>query len=1538
MINQEEEPVIYNRKDDSLVNKLPKDLSLMPNNTDKISEDQKISSFKSNNSGLKLTNSIKKKNTNNSLSFRETFSFKNSKISKTNSKVKHKSILNSNNPSFAIHSQQIFDQTSLAGSETINNQNKTSYMENSYSDANEFIENSESSESDDNEKLKIKKKKKLYKKLEDILNKVKKKKRFDYNDIVDNINKGNYLDVKEKLTSPEFLKFYRNKDNLFKKDEFFDIIFKKLSFKLIIDITEGSNSAFEYNKDYIFSCILFLLHPNNRKNRLNRFEKISQKNNELFDNIKSQNTLSRYLGSPPEMFHEGDDNLVFDIIKGIVEYKLYDTQSSIKIKIIGWCLALLGSFDYRDDEECNPEHIPFIKFLGINGNFFQEEKNKFQLSQENIENLENIEINENIDNYVTDNNCYIETIKNCLECNYEELAIILGSFMKKNISLLTCCYEIAAKNDNITFLQFVWENTYKSINEKGYVSKKTTKFTTKGRRSIITNAMNKSTSMRNQEIKSIKTNNAENYMDIIIRELNNKENYNNKKNHKNKNENKKNDKIKQIFEWENISKESLLTNLFHNECFEHICCLLKDWPTELFVKKEFFRQSIAEKQKELILFYLTKIECREVLYEEEVQKIIVETYIPDGELFYYGAECLSYIYKNKWKENFTKELCRNITKTVKTKDILNCHSPILTCLLLLEFIKQIKFLSSSEINKCEKVFQLLIDFCQGIQESIHNENEIAYLMKQKDSKDRSVFQIISDNQLYQLLETPEIGLIIKKMWDGTLNSNGLKNSSSLSRFLFNVDDNLNPFDSFESLDPSKVYFFQLIVRLDSCSQRFSLMGLFSLFLVLTYSLYIYTLNDKDEVLNNFEEVSLTSKTYLVTYLILVHLLVINIIIEFIFMFLSNRRIKFEVWNVLDILLLIFAWLTLLDTKKFTGEYADDNIYESAKDLMWSIQIPVLNGLETEDSSFSTQVSFWIRIVILSINDIIVWSRITGTLLVYRQMGPVIRMVFAMGGLLIKYIFILVLFMVCCAGIFTCIFNRHSGQFVDFSTSVISLFGAFLNDFDCYDFDSNYKVIGSIILLVYVCIASVLFVNLLIAIISNGFVEINKVVESSHRAVLIQYCQKYHWSEYYGYSIILPPFFSIAVIPIFFINLILYPFIKKNNNGQKNFNKYATRVIYLIFIFPLIIAMFAIYTVILIPFVYIKGLMKMVKYLSTNKMQRTFKFFYFANWLFFGMFYLVYIFLRDIYLCFFHVFKETEQRGDEILRIKKNLSDNDVITFLKFIHSPQAKESSTDVHSMFMAYLNFEKTENEIKNGSKRSNTNSSLNDKDNSIKGHSKDINDIHNSNVANEEYRNDITTKIRKNLMVIETLENFVADDDNIATSYVNIEKMRKMLPLIFNVKEKHFGRLLYSNVSILGAMNRIKLNKVNFRQYLLTKQIIDYAKNIDRQIDFEISYTQRKLISDEKKIKLKEENTKYENTTNNKAIKDFKKFLKDVKQENDAILLKKKKMSVELKDVKDINKTASLNDQESSSIDEERENNEDPDNTNENADEHDY
>ena len=552
---------------------------------------------------------------------------------------------------------------------------------------------------------------------------------------------------------------------------------------------------------------------------------------------------------------------------------------------------------------------------------------------------------------------------------------------------------------------------------------------------------------------------------------------------------------------------------------------------------------------------------------------------------------------------------------------------------------------------------------------------------------------------------------------------------------------------------------------------------------------------------------------------------------------------------------------------------------------------------------------------------------TGVLLNYRKIWTVIRTIFNMCRILFKYIFIIIFFMACCAGIFTCLFNRHSEQFRDFSTSVISLFGAFLNTFDCYGFDGNYQAAGSVILLIYVCIASVLFINLLIVIISHGFQEINKVVESSHRAVLINYCKKYKWDKKYGYLIFLSPPFNIVALPAMIINYIctktFHSFkLKDNYLAQKHFNVYTTRFFFMITYFPFYILVFFVYSIVLVPFAYIKGIIEMVIYLSNIKKSKIFKYYYFMIWLFFGILFLVYILLRDHYLCFLYMFIEIERKDDEFLRMTKNLTDQDVVNVLKFIHSPKAKEAKGDVHSMFVGYLDFEREElGENKNNQeiKRDNTirlskigtkivkrDTKMLDKQSIL---SKNV--TKNILIQNDEI--DMTTKIRKNLMMIETLENFVINDDNITPSSVNVTKMRKLLPLVYNVKKKHYSRLVYSHVSVLGAMSKIKENKINFRQYLLTKQIIDCAINIDKQIDNEINRLERKINEGKKnrrsskispinklrntfmlnnKGKLvddnqeKEEENKKNIVVELKSVQDFFLIIEKLKQENDKII----------------------------------------------------
>ena len=1269
---------------------------------------------------------------------------------------------------------------------------------------------------------------------------INQKKKNDYNSIILAIQGNEDDNILHVLTDSDFKNFYRNKDNLFEKDVFMDEMIKYKKFDLLKKVSD--DPSYEFDKNYIFNCLFYCIvpalnddkKPTIKKNKVKKGIICYTFNYEFFNNsnLNVGESLDRFLKTKPKKYFKyiGDETML-EIIAGLVENQLYDKLNYKKIRIIFWFMTLLGLNDTLNSLIKNNGKI-ILNSLKKEENETKDEVSFSKFVQEvlNDKQLEIKEINLYTIKY------YLKTIEDCLSCNLEDLAILLANLRKPYPELIET-YKKAIKYENMMYLKFIWE---KSINYNKRILKK-----------IYTEAVGTTLKKRTKNYnKNLCYIDISEIINILI------------KNHKeDKYKNVLNNNIKKIFEWKNIEQESLLLkSLFDNNCFKHICFFLKHWPSDKINKEEYFKKAIIFKQKELILFYLNKPEMRSLLYNKKIQKIIVNEYITNGELFYYGAECLSYIYKKKWDINLTKNLCTNITKIIKTKDILNCHSPILTCLLLLEFIKHIRYLTSYDIKKCTKVLELLISFCQSVQESIHDEASISYLMKQKDTRERTVFQIVSDNRIYELLETAEIGTVIKKMRDGVLNANGIRSASSLHRFLFENTKLGNPFNAFQKINPNKVYFFQLNARLDGCVSRINETGIFSIALAFVYQLYIYILNDKEEVLNNFEEISKEARISYYIYLTLVHILIYNMLIEKIFLYFSNRKMKFEFWDFMDILLLILAWLCILDTKRFTGEYSDDNIAESTKDLLWSLQIPVLKNLKLEDAALSTQVSFWIRILILAVNDVMVWSRVTGILLYYRQIGPVIRTIFTMGKILVKYIFIIIFFMACCAGIFTCIFNRHSNQFVDFSTSVISLFGAFLNDFNCYDFDNNYKVAGSIILLIYVCIASVLFINLLIVIISHGFQKINRVVESSHRAVLINYCKKFKWHKKYGYLIFLSPPYNLLILPALILNLIfilIFPSFRQKDNfeAQKKFNICITRFFFACTYFPFNMICFIVYSIILIPFAYIKGLINMILYLSSIKNSKIYKFYYVAVWFFFGFLFIVSILLRDIYYCYYYIFTEIERKDDEFLRMTKNLTDKDVVNIFRFIHSPKAVESKNDVHSMFLAFLEFEREEDGLENinlplknqkfkfSELGSRSPKKLLKKDTKKEENIQNKISTRNILIHADDNTGDMTTKIRKNLMLIETLENFTFNDESVSSSAVNVTKMRKLLPLVYNVKKKHYNRLVYSHVSVLEAMSKTSENKTNFRQYLLTKQIVECAANIDKQIDIEINKLQNKM-----------------------------------------------------------------------------------------------
>ena len=242
------------------------------------------------------------------------------------------------------------------------------------------------------------------------------------------------------------------------------------------------------------------------------------------------------------------------------------------------------------------------------------------------------------------------------------------------------------------------------------------------------------------------------------------------------------------------------------------------------------------------------------------------------------------------------------------------------------------------------------------------------------------------------------------------------------------------------------------------------------------------------------------------------------------------------------------------------------------------------------------------------------------------------------------------------------------------------------------------------------------------------------------------------------------------------------------------------------------------------------------------------------------FFLIFISLRDIYYNFLYVFQEFEAKDDEFQRIRKNMTNDDIRIFLKFIHSDKAKNGKT-VYELFMDYLDYENKE-KIQMNHFNSNKSSLYLTKITKNLGE-KSIIFYNNLNCNNS---NNYSLYIRKNLMVIEILENFVIDEEQFQNAYVNLDKLKKILPKVINIKNHHLRRLIYSDErTLISAMSKINTHKIFFIQYQIINKLILNARRLDKDLDSEIFKIKRFMEHCEKLNKNYQKRRNFINDENN-------------------------------------------------------------------------
>ena len=905
-----------------------------------------------------------------------------------------------------------------------------------------------------------------------------------------------------------------------------------------------------------------------------------------------------------------------------------------------------------------------------------------------------------------------------------------------------------------------------------------------------------------------------------------------------------------ISSWKYLDNDStLLQTLFRNKAYDEISILLYRYPNHPHwrISQTNFREVIQNDGLELIILCLQEDECKLILEDRKIQRTIVNNYLLHGEKLYYGAEMLSNVKKTSLDLSIAFDLLSNINTSIKNKSIVNCHSPVLTCLLLCEILSNISEISVHFKTKCEKTRMSLMELCKNIHESNPNEKYIEFLLGQKDSKGRSAYVIAAETEAFTVLESPEVGTIVNKMWVGKLRHDGFFAFSSLSRFLENSNTKSgNPFKCFDILDYNKTYFHQLSLWEESCSLRYYPESISNILLIVLYNLFIFFLVTDDDVMTDFKDLSPLKKKMLICYIIWVWCIVLKIPLQILFSSLSKKRkYKIDFWGYIEICLLISSFLILIDTEKLFPKYDE-----------------IGNRIHSDGKS---DMAFVIRATILSVNDIFVWLRITGILLTYKELGPLIRIIYLLSIVAAKYLLIYLIIMICCATIYTTIFYKASKQYKLYSVTFTTLFQGYLNNSKVFDFD-YYKMFGAILCITFVTCGGLILVNMLIALLSNEYTQLSKVVDAAHRSVLITYFKRYKWDKNYGYLIFLTTPLNILNFFVIPINILFREkkkntiqnnenedfdsheqlehrdIIKIENSRQQQFNKIISRIYYSIFYFPFIFLIEAIPSLFFIPICYFVGIFTIITEYTSQIDNAHWKGHLFTSlsWIFSGIPYLLYIYFRDLYELFKTMFLtiDINNYSNEKNRIKDFINKNDIRNFLQFIHKREKTEQN-DLHTLFMDFLEFEKekkaeTDKEFKNQAlyyhKLRNAGKTT------LKREIISLGSLYRSSKDNPNQENELGGRfIKRNLIIIEILENFLIDDgsDNFI---VDIDKMKILLPKTMNINNAYIKRLVHTDIASLNkAVNRRK-NKGNaFLQHKLLNKIVGSVIRLDKVIDAE-------------------------------------------------------------------------------------------------------
>lgn len=448
---------------------------------------------------------------------------------------------------------------------------------------------------------------------------------------------------------------------------------------------------------------------------------------------------------------------------------------------------------------------------------------------------------------------------------------------------------------------------------------------------------------------------------------------------------------------------------------------------------------------------------------------------------------------------------------------------------------------------------MMLQLGESLQSAVKDEEMLNYyLREQTDYKNRSTLEIIAENRFYELLNDENVAAIVSKLWYGTGKNLNLWNFCRITRIL---SSNIKHEQYEDVINRNKIemkkknYSFQYEQYIKNCSVRYLVDSVSTILTTFFYQVIIYFYVSISRTGDPKQDPTFNS--FNIAANCIVFTINLNLILYLLYVYKTNRKLKFTIWIFLDIIMFFAVCLNFLNVSKSLAK--DDNeVYLLLDSLIYSIII------------------------------ICAWLRVISILMTTRTFGPFLRTIYLLLWTIFNFLLVFFAINTVFAQIFTIIFKKTNNSFRSFFQSWITLFNA---SFGIYDFSqfTQIRVFGYSLLIAYTTLTNVMLLNLVIAIINNLFNFYEKKADAENRAVLVLTYERIKWDNEYGLLILLPAPFNL--ISIILIIILFYVPDRKREKLNNIFSKIAYILVAIANFFMLIL-----WSIFLLPLAYLKSLL------------------------------------------------------------------------------------------------------------------------------------------------------------------------------------------------------------------------------------------------------------------------------------------------------------------------------------------------------------